>query len=115
YIFSKCVPLPSLLSLSQSLLPPPLPNSRRQSGSCDTGSTVCCTSLQSSSTTGLAELAGLLGISLGSITPIVGLSCSPLNILGLGGNSCSAQPACCSNNSFGGLLALGCNPLNLNL
>ncbi|KAF8870878.1 hydrophobin-251 [Infundibulicybe gibba] len=84
-------------------------------GDCNTGALQCCNQLQSSSNTDLASLAGLLGIDLGSITGLVGLSCSPISVAGIGGNSCSAQPACCTNNSFSGVLALGCSPINLNL
>ncbi|KAF8963575.1 fungal hydrophobin-domain-containing protein [Flammula alnicola] len=87
----------------------------RQSGDCDTGSLNCCQSTQSSSTTSITELAGLLGIALPDLGALVGLNCSPLDILGIGGNSCSAQPVCCTSNTFSGLLALGCNPINLNL
>ncbi|KAF8875137.1 hypothetical protein BD779DRAFT_1678405 [Infundibulicybe gibba] len=43
------------------------------------------------------------------------MTCSPISAIGLGGNSCSAQPVCCSNNSFNGIVALGCTPVNLNL
>ncbi|KAF9486055.1 hydrophobin-263, partial [Pholiota conissans] len=87
----------------------------RNGGDCDTGSLMCCSSTQSSTVTGLASLAGLLGISLGDLTPIVGLTCSGLNVGGIGGTSCSQQPACCTGNTFGGLITLGCTPLNLNL
>ncbi|KAF4621007.1 hypothetical protein D9613_000979 [Agrocybe pediades] len=87
----------------------------RDGGNCNTGSIQCCNQVQSSTSTTVASLAGLLGIDLGSITGLVGLSCSPLNILGVGGNSCSAQPVCCTGNTFSGLISLGCNPINLNL
>jgi hypothetical protein len=63
----------------------------------------------------VASLLGLLGIALGSVTGLVGLTCSPLSIIGAGGNSCSAQPVCCTNNSFNGIVSLGCSPINLNL
>ncbi|KAF9562988.1 fungal hydrophobin [Agrocybe pediades] len=84
-------------------------------GDCNTGSTLCCNQVQASNSTSITQLAGLLGIALPSLGLLAGLSCSPLNILGIGGNSCSSQPVCCSQNNFGGLLALGCNPINLNL
>ncbi|TFK65626.1 hydrophobin-251 [Pluteus cervinus] len=87
----------------------------RQTGNCNTGSISCCNSVQSSQSTAVTQLAGLLGIDLGSITGLIGLSCSPLSILGAGGNSCSAQPVCCTGNSFSGLINLGCSPINLNL
>ncbi|TFK70620.1 fungal hydrophobin [Pluteus cervinus] len=87
----------------------------RQTGNCNTGSISCCNSVQSSDSTAVTSLAGLLGIVLPEITGLIGLSCSPLSILGAGGNSCSAQPVCCTGNTFSGLINLGCSPINLNL
>ncbi|KAF9045355.1 hydrophobin-251 [Panaeolus papilionaceus] len=84
-------------------------------GDCDTGSINCCNSTMQSSITSLTSLSSLLGIALPDIGGLIGLSCSPLSILGAGGNSCSAQPVCCTNNSFNGLVALGCTPININL
>ncbi|KAF8870877.1 fungal hydrophobin-domain-containing protein [Infundibulicybe gibba] len=84
-------------------------------GSCNTGPIQCCNQVQAANTTTLASLGGLFGLDLGSITGLIGLSCSGLNIAGIGGNSCSAQPVCCTNNQFSGLIALGCTPINLNL
>ncbi|KAF9042076.1 fungal hydrophobin-domain-containing protein [Panaeolus papilionaceus] len=84
-------------------------------GDCNTGQINCCNSTMTSSLTTLAQLGGLLGLSLPAIGGLIGLSCSPLSILGAGGNSCSAQPVCCTNNTFGGLISLGCSPINLNL
>ncbi|KDR75962.1 hypothetical protein GALMADRAFT_140194 [Galerina marginata CBS 339.88] len=49
-------------------------------GSCNTGSITCCNQVQSSTSTGIAQLAGLLGIDLGSITGLVG-SRSPSLVL----------------------------------
>ncbi|KAF4621440.1 hypothetical protein D9613_000152 [Agrocybe pediades] len=82
---------------------------------CSTGGLQCCNSAQSASTASVASLLGLLGIAVGSVTGLVGLNCSPLSVIGVGGNSCSAQPVCCTNNSFNGLVALGCTPVDLNL
>ncbi|PPQ67021.1 hypothetical protein CVT24_011315 [Panaeolus cyanescens] len=82
-------------------------------GNCNTGQINCCNSTMSSSLTTLAQLGGLLGLSLPAVEGLIGLSCSPITVLGLGGNSCSAQPVCCTNNSFGGLISLGCNAINL--
>ncbi|KAF9562992.1 fungal hydrophobin [Agrocybe pediades] len=84
-------------------------------GDCNTGDIQCCNSTAASSSTNLGLLSSLLGLVLPSIGGLIGLSCSPLNILGVGGNSCSAQPVCCTNNSFNGLIALGCTPININL
>ncbi|KAF9465657.1 fungal hydrophobin-domain-containing protein [Collybia nuda] len=84
---------------------------------CNTSNISCCNSSQESSalTGPVAALLGLLGIDIGSITGIVGLTCSPLTIIGGGGSSCTAQPVCCSNNSFHGVVAIGCTPINVNL
>ncbi|KAJ3560046.1 hypothetical protein NP233_g383 [Leucocoprinus birnbaumii] len=87
----------------------------RQSGNCNTGSISCCNQVQQANSTAVSQLGGLLGIVLDPIEGLIGLGCSPLNILGIGGNSCSAQPVCCTGNTFGGLISLGCNPINLNL
>ncbi|GAB88060.1 hypothetical protein GORBP_124_00010, partial [Gordonia rubripertincta NBRC 101908] len=45
----------------------------------------------------------------------IGLTCDPISVIGIGGNSCTAQPVCCENNNFNGVVALGCTPVNLNL
>ncbi|KAK0469244.1 hydrophobin [Desarmillaria tabescens] len=83
---------------------------------CSTGPVQCCDSVQSSKSGGLvATLLGLLGINLGSADVPVGLTCSPLSVIGIGGNSCSAQTVCCENNSFNGLIAIGCTPINIGL
>ncbi|KAF8886005.1 fungal hydrophobin-domain-containing protein [Infundibulicybe gibba] len=105
----------SLVVVAMPLLAAATALPRDDTGNCNTGPIQCCNQVQSASTTALASLAGLLGISLGSITGLVGLSCSPISVAGIGGNSCSAQPVCCTNNSFSGVLALGCSPINLNL
>ncbi|KAF4614951.1 hypothetical protein D9613_003327 [Agrocybe pediades] len=82
---------------------------------CNTGDLQCCSSVQSASSPSVAGLLGLLGVPLGSVTGLVGLTCSPITAIGIAGNSCSAQPVCCSNNTFNGVVALGCTPVNLNL
>ncbi|KAF6756278.1 hydrophobin-315 [Ephemerocybe angulata] len=78
-------------------------------------SAACCNSLQAANTPAVSTLLGLLGIVVQPITALVGLTCSPISIIGLPGNSCSAQPVCCTNNSFNGLVAIGCTPVNINL
>ncbi|EGN99547.1 hypothetical protein SERLA73DRAFT_134819 [Serpula lacrymans var. lacrymans S7.3] len=83
---------------------------------CNTGSISCCNSVQDSNSTAVTGLLGLLGVSLEGIVGQVGLSCSPLSVIGVGGaSSCNAEPVCCTNNQFNGLINLGCSPINLNL
>ncbi|TFK39699.1 hydrophobin-251 [Crucibulum laeve] len=83
---------------------------------CSTGPVQCCNSVQDASSADAKKaLAGLAGILLGPITGQVGLTCSPITAIGLGGNSCNAQTVCCSGNNFNGLVALGCTPINVGL
>ncbi|KAF9492384.1 hydrophobin, partial [Pleurotus eryngii] len=83
--------------------------------SCSTGSLQCCNSLEDASNPIVGLLAGLLGIVLGPITAQVGLTCSPITVIGVGGTSCSAQTVCCTGNSFNGLIVVGCSPINISL
>ncbi|KAF9057911.1 fungal hydrophobin-domain-containing protein [Panaeolus papilionaceus] len=85
------------------------------SNQCNTGELQCCNNVQAANSSSIAGLLGLLGIVVGDITGLVGVNCSPLSVIGIGGNSCTAQPVCCTNNSFNGLVALGCTPININL
>ncbi|TFK66061.1 hydrophobin-263 [Pluteus cervinus] len=87
----------------------------RQTGNCNTGSTLCCNSVVASDSVMAVELEGLLNISPTGLTGLVGIACSPLSVLVAGENSCSAQPVCCTGNNFGDLLVLGCTTFNLNL
>ncbi|TFK32263.1 fungal hydrophobin-domain-containing protein [Crucibulum laeve] len=107
---------------------PPLPPTRRAptpvgakrstpSGSpntCSTGPVQCCNKVTQANDPVAALLIGLLGIIVGGDVA-VGLTCSPLSVIGIGGNSCSAQTVCCSNNNFNGLIAIGCTPINISL
>ncbi|KAF5364689.1 hypothetical protein D9758_005550 [Tetrapyrgos nigripes] len=82
---------------------------------CDTGSLQCCQSVQDTHNTHnnlVSGLLDLLDIVVGDITAPIGLTCSPITV-GVAGNSCTAQPVCCENNSFNGVVALGCTPINL--
>ncbi|KAH7919098.1 fungal hydrophobin [Leucogyrophana mollusca] len=86
--------------------------------SCNTGSASCCdsTSQASSLTQQQAGILGGLGIAVGSLTGLVGFSCSSLTVIGTS-TSCSAnqEPVCCTDNTFNGVVNLGCSPLNVNL
>ncbi|KAF9456276.1 hydrophobin-251, partial [Collybia nuda] len=84
---------------------------------CNTSDLQCCNSKQESDslTWPIVTLLTGLGINVGALTGVVGLTCSPLTLLVGGGSSCTAQPVCCSNNTFEGLVAIGCTPINVNL
>ncbi|KAF5367355.1 hypothetical protein D9615_010275 [Tricholomella constricta] len=82
---------------------------------CSSGAIQCCNSVQDADSAAVAVLTGLLGIVLSSLTGQVGVNCTPISVIGVGGNSCTQQTVCCTDNSFNGLIAAGCTPVNLNL
>ena len=86
---------------------------------CNTGSIQCCQSTetvslavknsptrlqstyhaQASSVTG-AALLGLLGIVVQDVNVLLGIDCSPINVVGVGSSdSCSTSQVCCEDNS----------------
>ncbi|PFH47024.1 hypothetical protein AMATHDRAFT_153138 [Amanita thiersii Skay4041] len=91
------------------------PHNQQPTESCSTGSLQCCNSVQDSLDLSLTSLLGLLGVVVGDLTGLVGVTCSPITVVGTGTSSCSAQTVCCTNTSFNGLVALGCTPININL
>ncbi|KAI0750505.1 hydrophobin, partial [Fomes fomentarius] len=81
---------------------------------CSTGSVQCCQMVQTANSLPISVLLGLLGIVLPDLSALVGLGCDPISVIGVGsGNACSANTVCCENNAVGGLLSIGCLPLNL--
>ncbi|PFH54128.1 hypothetical protein AMATHDRAFT_98784, partial [Amanita thiersii Skay4041] len=69
------------------------------SSACDVGTLQCCQSLQRADGATSQNEAGLLPIGLGNLGVFLGIECIPIAALvGLDGNSCSAQPACCFEN-----------------
>ncbi|GJF00060.1 fungal hydrophobin [Phanerochaete sordida] len=94
--------------------PPPPTTSSAPASSCDTGSVQCCDSTVDSNSAQANALLGLLGIVLGDITGLIGLSCSPISVIGVGtGSACSSNAVCCSNTQVGGLIGIGCVPITL--
>ncbi|KAG6834162.1 hypothetical protein H0H93_011485 [Arthromyces matolae] len=89
---------------------------RRDGGQqCTTGPIQCCDSVQHSDQDAVTAIAKALGIVLPNVAIPVGVTCSPISLLGIGGNTCNAQTVCCEHNDFDGLIALGCSPININL
>ncbi|PPQ96840.1 hypothetical protein CVT26_006009 [Gymnopilus dilepis] len=84
------------------------------SNNCNTGPVQCCNNVGSAESLGVTSLLSLLGIAVDPITAILGLDCNPISVIGAGRDS-SAQPVCCTNNNFNGLINVGCTPINLNL
>ncbi|PPQ78229.1 hypothetical protein CVT25_015548 [Psilocybe cyanescens] len=106
----------SVFSLALATLAAATPTRRNEPASqCNTGGLQCCNSVTSANSAAASSIIALLGIVVQDVTAAVGLNCSPISVIGIGSNSCTAQPVCCENNSFHGLIALGCTPVNINL
>ncbi|KAF8912070.1 fungal hydrophobin-domain-containing protein [Gymnopilus junonius] len=88
---------------------------------CNTGNVQCCDkTVQGSDPKTLSLLQKVLGSLDGlldlNLSGLIGLDCSAIDIVRVGGNSCSLQPVCCDGATFkGGLVSLGCTPININL
>ncbi|KAI0668048.1 hydrophobin [Trametes maxima] len=113
-MFSKvAVAFIAATALSALVVASPTPGGVSAS-SCSTGSLQCCNQVQSADSLGVSTLLGLLGVVLQDLNILVGVSCSPISVVGVGsGNACSSNAVCCDNNNVGGLLSVGCLPLNL--
>ncbi|KAF9468407.1 fungal hydrophobin-domain-containing protein [Collybia nuda] len=82
---------------------------------CNTGGLQCCNSVQPAGSEAASTLLGLLGVLVQDLTVAVGITCSPIDIVGLGSGACTAQPVCCTDNDFHGIIAIGCTPVNVGL
>ncbi|KAJ7588127.1 hydrophobin 2 [Mycena floridula] len=72
---------------------------------------VCCKSVQDASSPGIATILAGLGINASSVTGLVGLGCSPITVVGTGGD-CSTTTVTCQDNSHSAI-SLGCVPVTL--
>ncbi|KAF8838402.1 fungal hydrophobin [Paxillus ammoniavirescens] len=82
---------------------------------CNTGGLQCCNQVQSVSAANLLyPNLNLLSV-LAGVAGSVGTDCTPITVIGTGsGASCTAQPVCCTDNNFNGVVNAGCSPVNLN-
>ncbi|KAH9857427.1 fungal hydrophobin-domain-containing protein [Lenzites betulinus] len=101
------------LALATSpLLAAATPLEARQS--CSTGAIQCCEQTTSANSASGAAILGLLGIVVQDANVLLGLNCSPISVVGVGGSdACSANAVCCDDNSHGGLVSIGCLPISL--
>ncbi|KIJ62697.1 hypothetical protein HYDPIDRAFT_30289 [Hydnomerulius pinastri MD-312] len=83
---------------------------------CNTGPINCCNSVQQASqVSNLESLCGVTQADAG-VLGLVGLDCTPITVIGTGsGCNAQAQPVCCTNNDFNGVVNLGCSPVNINV
>ncbi len=52
------------------------------------------------------KILGLLDIVIEGLGVLVGLTCSPISVIGVGSGACSANAVCCQNNSFVSVLVV---------
>ncbi|TFK64218.1 fungal hydrophobin [Pluteus cervinus] len=83
---------------------------------CNTGPIQCCNSVSPANGGQASVLLGLLGVVVTDPYTLVGLTCTPITVVGIGGGTCSAQPLCCQypSNNFRGIVAIGCVPVDIN-
>ncbi|KAL0578361.1 hypothetical protein V5O48_003640 [Marasmius crinis-equi] len=94
-------------------------------GDCTTAPVQCCETTGKASDPAIAKELALLGVVVQDVNALVGLTCSPITVVGGGNGGCSASPVCCSDNSHGkklaslsvpvsrGLVSIGCVPVSL--
>lgn len=88
---------------------------KRGGESCSTGPVQCCNSVKKKDDPSLTSTYESLGITVQDVTGDVGVTCSPITVVGAGGTSCSGQTVCCSNNTYNGVIAIGCTTININV
>ncbi|KAF5386325.1 hypothetical protein D9757_008576 [Collybiopsis confluens] len=89
--------------------PAPAPAPAPAGNTCSTGPMQCCNTLTNANDPAVASILHSIGAVVQDVNVGVGLTCSP--ILGVGSGGCSAQAVCCQNNSHGGLISIGCIPI----
>ncbi|KAJ6518251.1 hypothetical protein C8R47DRAFT_9580 [Mycena vitilis] len=70
----------------------------------------CCSSVESSTSGAVSGVAALLGLDLTGIDVPIGLSCSPITVVG---NNCGGTTVNCDapEKEWGGLIAINCLPI----
>ncbi|KAI0708789.1 hydrophobin [Cerioporus squamosus] len=111
-MFSKLFTIASLAILAVAT---PTPGGGSgSSGSCSTEPIQCCDSTAKASDPAAAGILKSIGVVVQDVDALVGLTCSPITVIGVGtGDSCDAQAVCCEDNSHGGLISIGCVPVTL--
>ncbi|KAI0808139.1 fungal hydrophobin-domain-containing protein [Fomes fomentarius] len=85
-------------------------------GQCNTGQMQCCDTVADSHSAEMSSIISSLGIKLPDAVGLAGTSCSPIDVLALGsGTECNQKPVCCTNNTYQGLINIGCVPINIEL
>ncbi|KAG1780578.1 fungal hydrophobin [Suillus placidus] len=88
------------------------------SGQCNTGEIQCCnnsTNYDSAPAAKAFNQVGLANVAV-VVDAVVGLDCSGTSVVGTSsGCEANQEPLCCEDNSYNGLVSLGCTPINVNV
>ncbi|KAJ3836836.1 fungal hydrophobin [Lentinula raphanica] len=91
----------------------PASTTTETAGQCTTGDLQCCDSTTTAGSAAGAAILGLLGVVVEDLNVLLGLSCSPITVIGVGSSSCTSNAVCCEDNSWGSLVSIGCVPVTL--
>ncbi|KAI0363805.1 hydrophobin-domain-containing protein [Pilatotrama ljubarskyi] len=83
------------------------------SGACGTNPLQCCQLTMPANSTIASALLGAVGVAAADVTTLVGIACTPIDGIGVGGSAaCSAHTVCCANEgALAGLISLSCLPV----
>ncbi|KAJ7575019.1 hydrophobin 2 [Mycena floridula] len=73
----------------------------------------CCSSLEEASSPIGVAILKLFGIDPSSVTGLIGVSCSPITVVGAGNGNSAAIFFCQADDLFAGLISLGCVPVTV--
>ncbi|KAI0367144.1 hydrophobin [Pilatotrama ljubarskyi] len=106
-MFAKLFTISALAILAVAT-PAPAPDA-----SCSTAPLQCCQSVEPADSAAVAPILKGLGVVVQDVNALVGVTCTPISVVGVGGSdACSANTVCCQDNSFGGLVSIGCVPVS---
>ncbi|EMD36145.1 hydrophobin [Gelatoporia subvermispora B] len=81
---------------------------------CSTGTAMCCQQTGTAGSGLISELLMVLNIVVADLDTVVGVDCSGITVIGIGGSgSCDSNTICCDSTADGGLIGLGCLPIIL--
>ncbi|KAH9846315.1 hypothetical protein C2E23DRAFT_853419 [Lenzites betulinus] len=75
----------SALALLAAATPAPVPGGEPAS-SCSTAPIQCCNTVTSASSASAADVLAALGVVVQDVNALVGLTCSPISVIGVGGS-----------------------------
>ncbi|KAG6327186.1 hypothetical protein ID866_11903 [Astraeus odoratus] len=82
---------------------------------CSNGNAYCCNQTFTANQASVTIIQALLGVVVNPIVgPLLGISCSPITVIGgVLQSTCTQQTVCCEGTQFNGLVNVGCNAISL--